>query len=306
MGWLQPKGLVEPVARWRVFVNGSAGRRPVLPETVRAALSAAGVDAEVSVPGSIEEMRTALKTAARDGVTHFAVAGGDGTVNLVVNTLLPLDLGFRPVIGVLPIGTGCDLLRTFGLPQEMGAAARHLATDDIYPMDVATLEGSWGKRYFVNVAQAGVGAAAVETSARFARRFGSARYPMAFAARLPRFPAAQVRVTTEKRTIESEALAVILANAQFFAGGWNVAPKATVVDGVIDVQIIDCAKTHAPALVPKVIKGTHLRDSAVRRFSAAEYEVVSEPIWPVECDGDMVGNTGLKGRVVPAAISLKV
>ena len=44
-----------------------------------------------------------------------------------------------------------------------------------------------------------------------------------------------MRVETERRTYESTALAVILANAQFFAGGWNVAPKATLVDGVLDI-----------------------------------------------------------------------
>ena len=40
-------------------------------------------------------------------------------------------------------------------------------------------------------------------------------------------------IVTEKRTYESQALAVIMANAQFFAGGWNVAPRATLVDGVL-------------------------------------------------------------------------
>ena len=99
---------------------------------------------------------------------------------------------------------------------------------------------------------------------------------------------------------------MILANAQFFAGGWNVAPKAMLVDGALDVQIINCRKTSAPALVPKVIKGTHLGDPAVRRLSAAEFSIETDPPWPVECDGDLVGNTAVKGRVIPAAISLKI
>ena len=99
---------------------------------------------------------------------------------------------------------------------------------------------------------------------------------------------------------------MILANAQFFAGGWNVAPKAMLVDGVLDVQIINCRKTSAPALVPKVIKGTHLTDPAVRRLLAAEFSIETDPPWPVECDGDLVGNTAVKGRVIPAAISLKI
>ena len=97
-----------------------------------------------------------------------------------------------------------------------------------------------------------------------------------------------------------------MANAQFFAGGWNVAPRATLVDGVLDMQIISARKKDAPSLVPKVIRGTHLTDRAVRRFKAAEYHIETSPRWPVEADGDAVGNTSVKGRVVPAAISLSI
>lgn len=294
------------MAKWLVLVNRAAGRKSVKIDDVRLALNAASVDSEIEAPSSVGEAINILQAHALGGKSHFALAGGDGTVNLAVNALLPMGLATVPVLGVLPIGTGCDLLRTFGLPQDMGAAAEHLATDDTYTIDIATLEGSWGLRYFVNVAQVGVGAAAAQTAPKMARRLGAARYPLAFGLRLPRFPKANVTVTTERRTYESEALAVIMANAQFFAGGWNVAPRATLVDGVLDIQIINASKGQAPMLVPKVIKGTHLTDRAVRRFSAAEFKIESVPSWPLEADGDLVGNTTVSGRVVPAAIRLSI
>ena len=292
--------------KWHVYVNRAAGRKASEPAAIRDLLREIGLDFDLHAPDSPDETRALIEESARSGATHFAVAGGDGTVNLAVNALMPLGLAAPPVIGVLPVGTGCDLLRTFGLPQDVAGAARHLTTDAVYDIDVGTLEGSWGLRYFVNVAQTGVGAAAVQTAMSLGRRLGAARYPLAFVARLPGFPRAKVKVITERRTIESEALAVILANAQFFAGGWNVAPKAMLVDGALDIQIINCRKTSAPALVPKVIKGTHLSDPAVRRLSAAEFSIETDPPWPVECDGDLVGNTAVKGRVIPAAISLKI
>ena len=292
--------------KWQVYVNRAAGRTASEPAKIRDLLREMGLDFDLQVPNSPDETKALIQEAATSGATHFAVAGGDGTVNLAVNALMPLEIGTPPVIGVLPVGTGCDLLRTFGLPQDVAGAARHLTSDEIYDIDVGTLEGSWGLRYFVNVAQTGVGAAAAQTAASLGRRLGAVRYPLAFAARLPGFPRAKVKVITERRTIESEALAVILANAQFFAGGWNVAPKAMLVDGALDIQIINCRKTSAPALVPKVIKGTHLSDPAVRRLSAAEFSIETDPSWPVECDGDLVGNTAVKGRVIRAAISLKI
>ena len=294
------------MAKWLVAVNRKAGRSSTSPESIEQILSSIGLDFEMTAPGSPEDMASSLVAGARRGITHFALAGGDGTVNLAANALLPLDLDRPPVIGVLPVGTGCDLLRTFGLPQDVPGAAQHLVTEDTYDIDVGLLEGEWGSRYFVNVAQAGVGAAAAETAVRIPRGWGAVRYPIAFLGRLPGFPLANITLTTERRVIESEALAVIFANAQFFAGGWNVAPKATMVDGVFDIQVFNCRKARAPALVPKIVKGTHLTDPAVRRLSAAEFTLVTEPIWPVESDGDPIGNTTVKGRVCRAAISLKI
>jgi diacylglycerol kinase (ATP) len=294
------------MAKWKVVVNRSAGRTPIRLEALRAALAAANVDADIEVPTTRAEAEAVFTTAAREGVGYIAVAGGDGTMNLAANALLGLDGVEPPVLALLPTGTGCDLLRTFGIPQDLAGAALHLSTDDIYPIDVAVLEGSWGSRYFVNVAQVGVGAAAAETAARFGRGLGASRYPVAFMARLPRFPVARVVVETERRRYESDALAVIMANAQFFAGGWNVAPKATLVDGVLDMQMINIAKSRAPALVPKIIRGNHLTDRAVRRFSAARFEITTNVPWPLEADGDYVGNTPVSGRVLPAALRLKI
>lgn len=292
--------------RWLVVVNRKAGRRPTAIDEVRAAVASSGVEFDLEAPETAAAMRETIAKAARGGTTHFALAGGDGTVNLAANTLLSIEGLPKPVIGVLPVGTGCDLLRTFALPQDLGEAAHHLATENTYDIDAATVVGEWGTRYYVNVAQTGVGAAAAETARAIPRSAGSARYPTAFAARLPGFPVAQVTVSTEKRTYESAALAVIIANAQYFAGGWNVAPKATLVDGVVDIQVIDTKKRRAPSLVPKVIRGTHLRDRAVRRLVAAEFQIATSVPWPVEVDGDYIGNTPVSGRVVPAALTLKI
>jgi len=294
------------MARWLVLVNRAAGRKSRDPTAIADLLRSLGLDADVAAPDTREEMADQIIDAASSGVTHFVAGGGDGTMNALVNVLLPLELGTKPTVGVLPLGTGCDLLRTFGIPQTVDGAARHLLTEDTYDIDVALISGEWGDRYYVNVAQAGVGAAAAETAPKLSRRLGPVRYPLAFAARLPRFPKATVKVTTERRTVESEALAVILANAQFFAGGWNVAPKATLNDGVIDIQVINAHKREAPALVPKIIKGTHLGDRRVRRLRAAEFTLETDRKWPIEADGDLVGNTPVNGRVVPAAVSLKI
>jgi diacylglycerol kinase (ATP) len=296
---------------WLVLVNPAAGRHPVDVSRVQRALRSADVNASIMTPIAPEAMRQAIESAASAGKRHIAVVGGDGTAGLAANAILEQTWLEEPVLGILPSGTGCDLLRTFGLPQNLEEAARHLATPETYRIDVGRLEGAFGVRHFLNVAQAGVGAAAVESAMRVGRAWGKARYPLAFLRRLPGFPPADIELRGDNRRGEpihhhGSALAVIWANAQFFAGGWNVAPRANLTDGRLDVQIIDTKKRRAPALVPKIIRGVHASDPAVRRFSWTASSLETKPVWPVEADGELVGNTPVTVSVLPGALQLKI
>lgn len=289
---------------WLVAVNPIAGRRPADVARIRRALAEADVDATVHIPPDRDAMHRLLVEAATE--PNVAVVGGDGTVNLAVNSFIESGRARLPVLGVLPVGTGCDLLRTFGVPQTIEGAAFHLVDGSTYTVDVGELVGSFGVRRFVNVAQAGVGAAAAETAARLPRRLGTSRYVAAFGLRLAGFPGGEVQLSTERRSHTGRALAVIVANGQFFAGGWNVAPKAIMMDGRFDIQVIDSAKTSAPALVPKIVRGLHLTEPGVRRISAARFRLETEQPWPIEVDGDAIGNTPVEGRVLESSIELKI
>jgi len=289
---------------WVVLINPSAGKRSVSPARVSEALARHHVDASVEMVGGIDQMKEAVLDVARSGF-GVAVVGGDGTANLAANVLLSSGLVAVPPLAILPSGTGCDLLRTFGISQVLEEAAAHLATPSTYRIDAGALIGEWGTRYFLNVAQAGAGAAAAIPSRFLPRRVGAARYPIAFAMRLPGFPACEIELEGGSG-FRGRALAVIFANAQFFAGGWNVAPKAMLGDGELDVQVIDALKRQAPMLVPKVIKGVHLNHRNVRRQSLAAFGLKTGVPWPIEADGDIVGMTPVEVKVVPNAIEMKI
>ncbi|HLU31025.1 MAG TPA: YegS/Rv2252/BmrU family lipid kinase [Acidimicrobiia bacterium] len=294
----------QPSPTWLVAINPTAGRRAMTQARVAAALAESGIDAQIEVLPEAAAMSGLV--AGLGASDHLAVVGGDGTVNLAVNALIETGRRDLPVLGVLPAGSGCDLLRTFGIPQDVEGAARHLAGGTTYLSDVGELTGSFGTRRFINIAQAGVGAAAAETASRLPRRLGSNRYLTGFGLRLARFPGGEVELITERRSHRGRALAVIMANAQFFAGGWNIAPKAMMVDGEFDLQVIDATKLTAPTLVPRFFKGLHLGLPGVRRFAAPWFRLETQHPWPVEVDGDPIGNTPIEGRVLPAAIRLKI
>lgn len=288
-----------------VLVNPHAGPRPPGSTEVAEALARYGLAAAIEVVPDAESMRREVIKVIGAG-HRLVVAGGDGTVSMAVDALVAHGLAADALpIGVLPTGTGCDLMRTFGIPQNLVGAAAHLQGDQSYRIDVGQLEGSWGRCYFVNVAQAGAGAAAAETARRMGRRLGRLRYPLAFGLRLPGFRPSRIEVTGD-RPLEGRALAVIMANGQFFAGGWNVAPKAMLMDGRLDVQVIDVPKRAAFGLVPKIVKGVHLGHPGVRRRSLADFELRTDEDWPLEADGDYLGRTPVKVSVLPEAVSIKI
>ena len=291
---------------WLVLVNLNAGRKAIDPQRVIRALNDAGVEFDLQIPESADEMTGAIASAASSGRWRLAVVGGDGTTSLAANAILNHEWSRRPVLGVLPGGTGGDLLRTFGFSHNLEEAAGHLVGDAAYPSDVGRLDGEWGVRYFVNVAQAGVGAAAAVTADGMSRSWGKGRYPLAFIRRLPGFPAAQLGVRMAARVHDGRGLAAIFANGQFFAGGWNVAPRSSLNDGRLDLQLINCKKSYAVRLVPKIIKGVHLTDPAVRRYATGSFELITTPTWPIEADGDPIGNTPVSVSVVPGALDLKI
>ena len=297
--------MAELSDRWTVLLNPHAGRGKVTSGHLQRLLTDQGIEGHLETPTSPQAMADRALDAASAG-DPIAVAGGDGTLSLVIDALCREQWSVPPRVAMLPTGTACDFLRTFGLPRDLEQAVGRLGTPAWYDIDVGSLEGEWGVRFFVNVAETGVGAAAAQTAGRLPRWVGAARYGLAFAVRLPRFPRAEIQVEGPRRSIQTDGLAVVVANAQFFAWNWNIAPKANLVDNRLDLQIFNPRKRQLPAAVPKIIRGLHLKQPWVQRRSWESFHIATDPAWPVEADGEMVGYTPVKVLSHPAAIRFKI
>lgn len=288
-------------------MNPRAGHRGKTTESrTRAAFDINAIEADIRVPETIEAMRAAVAEAVADGCDHLAVVGGDGTLNLVVEELVALDADSGLVVALIPSGSGSDFNRMFALSQSIEGAVAHLPLGTDYPVDVIVLEGSWGKRVSVNVADVGLGAACVPVADRLPSWFRSAKYQVAFWRTLPKFKRSHIVVEAGKRRYEGPALAAIFANGQYFGGGLKIAPKAAVMDGVLDIQIIHARKPQAITLFPRIKVGMHLTHAAVRRFTGSEFTVVADPPWPVEADGEYLGMTPVSGTVLKQRILVRI
>lgn len=293
---------------WWVVVNPAAGRTGEIESRTREALDRHGVGATLRVSESAGHVEAVVAEGVAAGARRFIAVGGDGTANLVLNGLMSHEWEQPPTLAILPAGSGSDFVRTFALPRTLEEAAAHLTTDDVYRADVGFLDGSWGRRFFLNAANAGITAGSVRIADRLPRRLGGVRYAAGFWLTWARFPAADVVVEGGKRSYEGTALAVVIANGQFFGGGMNIAPKATLQDGVFDLQVFTGPRRQAFSVMPRVMRGLHLQHKGVRRFTPASFTIESSIPWPVEVDGEIIatGATRLSGSVVPAAIDFKI
>jgi YegS/Rv2252/BmrU family lipid kinase len=307
----------SPFGKLTVIVNPHAGRHRVereIPELERN-LRSKGLDyvlLRTEGPGDA----TRFAREALEGGGRFVVAaGGDGTVNEVVNGMLDAEgkpVGEDPVLGVVAAGSGSDFVRTFGLPGDATRACSHLTGDNTYPLDVGKITytapgGGTETRYFVNVAEAGLGAAVAARADRMSPRFGQAKYFVGFWLTLPRFKLADVRVRADRKTYEGPAYMIVVGNGQYYGGGMKVSPRSYPGDGVLDGVVFKGPKSDAFTMIPKIYRGEHVPHPHIEELRVkTELVVEADRPLPIEADGEVLGNTPATFAVIPHPITMKL
>jgi diacylglycerol kinase (ATP) len=291
---------------WWVIANPSAGRGHEVRDRAVRALESVGADYELRESQSAAHVADLVAEGVAAGFTDFASVGGDGTAHLVLNGLMAGARETTPTLAILPAGSGSDFIRTFALPATIEGAVRHLLTPDRYPTDVGRIEGGFGTRWFLNVANVGVAAESARVARRLPRALGPARYRVGFWLALPRFGKDLVTVSVDHHRLEAQLLTVVVANGQFFGGGLNIAPRATVIDGQFDVQCFAGPRRAAFSVMPRVARGGHLTHRSVRRYVGSTVVIEAPETWLVEADGEVLGSGPVTLTVVPGAIEFKI
>jgi YegS/Rv2252/BmrU family lipid kinase len=258
----------------------------------------------------------AAAEALADGVRYLVAAGGDGTVHEVLNGMLsgggPVDGAMGgaidgAVLGVLPIGSGCDFVRSFGIPRDPARAAGRLSGDATHVIDVGKVTyGGDQVRYFANIAEAGLGGAVVARAARLPGMRGGLRYGVAFCLALPRFRPGQARVTADGTEVATRMLNVVVANCQYYGGGMRISPKSTADDGLLDLLTMTGSRRDAWTTLPKVYRGRHLPHPEITELRGSVIRVEAEVPLLIEADGELIGSTPATFEAVPSALRLKV
>ncbi|HZP89759.1 MAG TPA: diacylglycerol kinase family protein [Actinomycetota bacterium] len=308
--------MASPFGELTVIVNPHAGKRRVgeeIPELERT-LQARGLAYRLLRTEGPGDATRFAREALRDGGRFLVAVGGDGTVHEVVNGMLEDGRPVAPdaVLGVVAAGSGCDLVRTFGLPGDVTRSCQHLLGENTYPLDVGKVtytdaDGRPAVRYFANVAETGLGAAVAARADRLPTSFGQSKYFFAFWLTLPRFRLAHLRLQADRRSYEGPALMVIVGNCQYYGGGMKISPRSYPGDGVLDVLVFKGPKSDSFTMLPRVYRGEHVPHAHIEEFRVRRsLTVEADRPLPIEADGEVLGTSPVTFEIVPQAIRMKL
>jgi YegS/Rv2252/BmrU family lipid kinase len=245
---------------------------------------------------------------ASAGFDPVIAAGGDGTLNEVVNGLLSTRCDVR--VGVLPIASGGDFARTLGLGGVRGAvetlAAAYCRKVDAIRTRFQGPDGAT-ERHFVNIASMGLGGL-VTQAVRDGWRFlpGSLRY---LAACIPALAAGcvfKVRLFLDDVETGTFGVTIVsLANGRYQGGGILIAPAAAIDDGLIDVTLIEQVSLgEVVRNLPILYSGALYGYPKVRHWQAKRVRAEAQSAVPLELDGEPVGRLPVEAEVLPQALRL--
>lgn len=240
------------------------------------------------------DARRFAAAAATDGFDVIVAAGGDGTVNEVLNGIGDAPEGFDRVrLGVLPLGTVNVFARELKLPERLEAAWAVLRRGRESRIDLGRVDfshkGKPVQRYFVQLAGAGLDARAVElVSWKLKKNAGPLAYVVAgFQALAEKQP--RISVSADGKKTEGEL--VLFGNGKLYGGPFEVFPGATLDDGQLDACVFPSVSLPSLfRLSPGLLLRRRLSGELVRNVRAQKLEVTSETPVAFELDGEWVGH----------------
>ena len=266
-----------------------------------AALTNAGAgQVTVHVPQDPASATTELLALVAEQRPRVVVAGGDGVVGRAVAALT----GAATALAILPVGSGNDFARAFGLtPGDLPGAAR-TAVGPVRPVDV--LLGPNGAAASIATAGFSVAVNLRANALRLGPLSGS-RYDVATLVELPRFKPVNLTVTVDDLpAVPHRAMLVAVANTRYFGGGMDICPGASPTDGLLDVTVVEAiSRLELLRTFRRVFKGTHLSHPAVHTYRGAAITLhrTDGPL-PVWADGEPFGDGPITLRAGHRALLL--
>jgi lipid kinase YegS len=250
------------------------------------------------------EKGDARRFVAETGEVDLLIAaGGDGTLNEVVHGLMDLSEAARPVLGVVPLGTANDFATACGIPHDPEQALALCIEGKQVPIDVGKANEHW----FLNAASIGFGAEITATTPpELKHLLGPAAYAVMGAILAMNVHHYRGRLTLPDREIAGSGPVAIIGNGRQTGGGVQVAPRARIDDGLLDILAVREIPALALLTAARELQELSPDGEYISYWQTPWAEVCTEEEIPVNLDGEPVRFSSVRYEAVPKAIQLIV
>lgn len=253
------------------------------------------------------------RQAAEEGCDLVIAMGGDGTVHEVMNGLMQVPAEKRPVMGVVPIGSGNDFAYSIGITQKSSHALAHaLKAENVQPVDIGLMTDEHGRQeYFDNTLGIGFDAVVTIRSHKLPIVKGFLMYLTAVIQTIVlNHNPASIKVETEAETWEDKLLMFTLCNGPREGGGFMLSPDSKNNDGVMEsVAVTKVSRATMFRLVPEFMKGTHMRFKQIRMGQFKRLTLTSDLPLYIHADGEIFTSFGsnlkkVSFEIIPQALKV--
>jgi YegS/Rv2252/BmrU family lipid kinase len=250
--------------------------------------------------------------AVTAGYDRIVAAGGDGTVNEVVNGLLGSQRPGCP-FGVIPIGSGNDFAFAADLPLgSLEAAIQRLFAGKPTPIDLAEINDNRGRRQYVtNAVGIGFDAAVAIEAEKVVRLQGFAGYLLATMRTLgARFRRPGFALRFDDTHVRQRGLMLTVGIGPRTGGGFHITPNARHDDGWLDSCLVaPVGRLTILALLPRVMRGTHISSGHIALYRSRVVDLKADEPLSIHTDGEIYaypanGVTQLSVTSLPGALRL--
>ena len=250
--------------------------------------------------------------AGEQGYDMIIAMGGDGTVHEVVNGIMRLPEDKRPILGVVPVGSGNDFAHAIGVPMESDHALDHALKSQPSTIDLGVMTDEHGrKEYFDNTLGIGFDTIVTIRSHKLPLLRGFAMYLTAvlqtiFLNNTP----VKMQIETDDKKWEQSNLLLTLCNGPREGGGFLIAPDAKVDDGILHyAMIVNVSRLMMLRIVPEVMNGTHGKFKEVTLDSCKTMKITADSPMYIHADGEIYTSFGsnlrkLTFEILPSALKV--
>jgi diacylglycerol kinase (ATP) len=271
-------------------------------EAVMRTLRGAGWDAEVLATGGPGDAKRLAEYGVKEGVDVVAVFGGDGTTMQAAAALVGTDVS----LGIIPGGTGNLLAGNLRIPASPARAARALVAGKPTPFDLGRMERPGGVQHFAVACGAGIDARVMAgTLSEHKRRWGMAAYVATTLRLVGDIKSTMHVITIDGVEYDAHAAMVLVANCgEVIPPLVRLRPGIRPDDGLLDVVVVQAnGFSQSVRAVWDLLRSA---DTLVGFATGREIRVESDPVQPVQLDGEGGGVTPFTATVVPGAIRIMV